>query len=93
MFPYLKDAINLLYIVSLLFILQVLETVVNGIENMGGERLLLLLFSHVLKCTLHTYCMNCLFILMDVCTMHVSEAFCSMMTGGNIGKQVVKISD
>lgn len=36
--------------------IKVLETVVNGIENMG-------------------------------------EAFCSMMTGGNIGKQVVKISD
>ncbi|XP_016330880.1 prostaglandin reductase 2 [Sinocyclocheilus anshuiensis] len=36
--------------------IKVLETVVNGIENMG-------------------------------------EAFCSMMTGGNIGKQVVNISD
>ncbi|XP_051723386.1 prostaglandin reductase 2 isoform X1 [Ctenopharyngodon idella] len=36
--------------------IKVLETVVNGIENMG-------------------------------------EAFCSMMTGGNVGKQVVKISD
>uniref|UniRef100_A0A8C1GRJ9 Prostaglandin reductase 2 n=1 Tax=Cyprinus carpio TaxID=7962 RepID=A0A8C1GRJ9_CYPCA len=36
--------------------IKVLETVVNGIENMG-------------------------------------EAFCSMMTGGNIGKQVVKITD
>ncbi len=51
---------------SLLFILQVLETVVNGIENMGGESLL---FSHVLKCTSHSYfitvyvyfngCMHC----------------------------------
>lgn len=36
--------------------IKVLETVLNGIQNMG-------------------------------------EAFCSMMTGGNIGKQVVKISD
>ncbi|XP_051578555.1 prostaglandin reductase 2 isoform X2 [Myxocyprinus asiaticus] len=36
--------------------IKVLETVVNGIENMG-------------------------------------EAFCSMMTGGNVGKQVVKVSD
>lgn len=36
--------------------IKVLETVVNGIENMG-------------------------------------DAFCSMMTGGNIGKQIVKISD
>ncbi|TNN56535.1 Prostaglandin reductase 2 [Liparis tanakae] len=36
--------------------INVLETVVNGIENMG-------------------------------------EAFCSMMTGGNIGKQIIKISE
>ncbi|KAM8916191.1 prostaglandin reductase 2 isoform 2-T2 [Spinachia spinachia] len=36
--------------------INVLETVVNGIENMGG-------------------------------------AFCSMMTGGNIGKQIIKISE
>ncbi|XP_057199109.1 prostaglandin reductase 2 isoform X2 [Triplophysa rosa] len=36
--------------------IKVLETVVNGIENMG-------------------------------------DAFCSMMTGGNVGKQIVKISD
>ncbi|XP_036398276.1 prostaglandin reductase 2 isoform X1 [Megalops cyprinoides] len=36
--------------------IKVLETIVNGIENMG-------------------------------------RAFCSMMTGGNIGKQIVKISD
>ncbi|KTG33934.1 hypothetical protein cypCar_00031744 [Cyprinus carpio] len=64
MFLHMKDATNFLDIVSLLFILQVLETVVNGLENMG-----------------------------DVCSMHISEAFCSMMTGGNIGKQVVKISD
>ncbi|KAI1895199.1 hypothetical protein AGOR_G00103850 [Albula goreensis] len=36
--------------------IKVLETIVEGIENMGG-------------------------------------AFCSMMTGGNVGKQIVKISD
>lgn len=36
--------------------IKVLETVVNGIENMG-------------------------------------DAFCSMMTGGNVGKQIIKISD
>lgn len=90
MFP-MKGATKLLYVLSLLYILQVLETVVNGLENMGGKSLLLLLFSYVPQYTLHTYCMNrlCLY----VCTMHILEAFCSMMTGGNIGKQVVKISD
>jgi len=41
MFPHMESITNLWYTIFLLFILQVLETVVTGIENMGGESLLL----------------------------------------------------
>lgn len=34
-----------------------------------------------------------LFMFILILYLRISEAFCSMMTGGNVGKQVVKISD
>jgi len=90
MFPRMESITNLWYTIFLLFILQVLETVVTGIENMGGESLLLSLIYHVYS----AYILNepSLFIIL-ILHSHISEAFCSMMTGGNVGKQVVKISD
>lgn len=62
-----------------------LETVANGIENMGGKI--------QIRSDYHIALLWEYYILIQLCATFIAVAFCSMMTGGNFGKQVVKISD